>query len=147
MKKATVILIAAIYVASIVIVGVFGLQALIYNETNPITEFVLPSEIAGKEVTPVKDGSGKSVVVDYKDNLTIPIEYTPVPADSPSKVEVEITYQTGSEEKPTAELTYDEVFGNKVNYFVRFFKRGKITLTIRSLDNNKFSTTLSITAM
>lgn len=146
MKKATVILIAAIYVASIVIVGVFGLQALIYNESNPITDFTLPSEIAGKPVKPATDGKGKTVVVEYKDNLEIPIEYVPVPADSPSDVEVEITYQSGSEEKPTAELTYDEIFGKKVNYFVKFFKKGKVTITIRSLDNSKFSTTLSITA-
>lgn len=146
MKKATIILIAAIYVASIVVVGVFGLQALLYNEVNPITDFDLPDEIAGKPVTDTTDGMGKTVVIAYKEDLRIPIEYAPVPADSPSEVEIEITYQTGSEDDPTAELSYDEIFGKKRNYALVFFKKGKVTITFRSLDNSKFSKTLNITA-
>ena len=99
MKKATVILIVAIYVASIVIVGVFGLQALIYNESNPITGFDLPEQINGKPVKPTTDGKGKTVVVEYTEGLEIPIEYVPVPADASSDVDVEITFQSsGSEE-------------------------------------------------
>ena len=43
-------------------------------------------------------------------------------------------------------MIYDEIFGKKVNYFVKFLKKGKVTVTIRSLDNSKYSTTLSITA-
>ncbi len=146
MKKATIILIAAIYVASIVVVGVFGLQALLYSEVNPITDFDLPDEIAGKQVKDTTDGKGKTVIIAYEEGLEVPIEYVPVPADSPSQVEIEITYQSGTEENPTAELSYDEVFGKKVNYFVKFFKKGKVTITFRSLDNSKFSKTLNITA-
>ena len=141
MKKATVILIAAIYVASIVIVGVFGLQALIYNESKPITDIILPDEIEGKEVKLTSDGNGYTVIINYKEGLVIPIEFIPEPADSPSTIEVSITYQSGSKEHPTAELTHD------IGYFLEFFKKGKVTITFRSTDNSKFSKELSITAI
>ena len=141
MKKATIIVIAAIYVASIVVVGVFGLQALIYNESNPITDIILPTQIEGKDVKLTSDGKGYTVVISYRDDLTIPIEFIPDPVDATASIEVSITYQSGSEENPTAELTHD------IGYFLTFFKKGKITLTFRSTDNNKFSKTLSITAV
>ena len=141
MRKATIIIIAAIYVASIVIVGVFGLQALIYNESQPITDFIFPSQIEGKDVKLTSDGKGYTVVISYRDDLYIPIEFTPVPADSPSEVEVYISYQSGTEEHPTAELQHD------IGYFLKFFKKGKVTITVRSTDNSKFSKELSITAI
>ena len=141
MKKATIILIAAIYVASIVIVGVFGLKALIYTESNPITDFILPEQIEGKEVKPTTDGSGYTVVVSFREDLLIPIEFIPVPADSSSTVEVKITYQSsGSEDNPIAELQHD------IGYFLKFNRKGKVTVTISSTDNRKFSKELSITA-
>ena len=141
MKKATVIIIAAIYVASIVIVGVFGLQALIYTEDNPITDFTMPTEIEGKEVKPTDDGKGVKVTVSYKENLLIPIQFIPVPADATSEVEVTITYQTGSAENPTAVLEHD------IGYFLKFYKKGKVTVTIRSTDSRKVSKELSITVI
>lgn len=141
MKKATVILIAAIYVASIVIVGVFGLQALMYNESQPITDIILPDKIEGKEVKLTSNGKGYTVIITYKDDLTIPIEFVPYPFDAPAAIEVSITYQSGSEEHPTAELTHD------IGYFLTFNKKGKVTITFRSTDNSKFSKELSITAI
>ena len=141
MRKATIIIIAAIYVASIVIVGVFGLKALIYNESKPITDFTFPEQIEGKTVKPTADGKGCTVIISYREGLYIPLEIKPVPADSTSKVEVSITYQSGTEEHPTAELLNDN------GYFLRFFKKGKVTITVRSTDNSKFSKELSITAI
>lgn len=141
MKKATVIVIAAIYVASIVIVGVFGLQALIFTESQPITDFILAEQIEGRDVKPTSDGKGYTVVVSYKEDLLVPIEFVPVPADAPALIEVTITYQSGSEQNPTAELQHD------IGYFLKFFKKGKVTVTIRSTDNRKFAKELSITAV
>lgn len=145
MKKATVIVIAAIYVASIVIVGVFGIQALMYNETIPITDFILDKKINGSEVYPATDGNGYTVRLSYEEGLTVPIEFVPVPADATMRnsVKVEITYQTGSEEKPTARLIHFEVGG----YMLEFLKVGTVTVTIKSVDNHQFSKSLSITAI
>ena len=140
MKKATIIVIAAIYVASIVIVGVFGLQALIYTESMPITDILLPEQIEGKTIKPNTNGKGYYVLFRYSEDLLIPIEFVPVPADSPSTIEVTITYQTGTEEEPTAELQHE------IGYFLKFLQKGTVTITIQSTDNRKFSKTLDITA-
>lgn len=141
MKKATIIVIAAIYVASIVVVGVFGLQALMYDESNPITDIILPSQIEGQDVKKTTDGKGYTVIIAFREDLVIPIDFVPEPADSPSAIEVVITYQTGSAENPTAELTHD------IGYFLTFNKTGKVTITFRAKDNSKFSKELSITAL
>ncbi|MCH5156693.1 MAG: hypothetical protein J1G02_02310 [Clostridiales bacterium] len=140
MKKATIIVIAAIYVASIVIVGVFGLKALIYNESNPITDIILPEQIEGSNIEPNTNGKGYYVLIRYREDLLIPIEYIPVPADSPSTIEVTITYQTGTEDEPTAELQHE------VGYYLKFLQKGTVTISIQSTDNKKFSKQLDITA-
>ena len=145
MKKATVIVIAAIYVASIVIVGVFGLKAVVRQELVPITDFLLPEEILGNEVKLNTDGNGQYVIVTYTDGLSVPVDYTPVPANATYRndVEVTITYQSGSEEKPTATLSKN-IFGG---YSVDFLKKGTVVITITSNDANKVSKELTILAI
>lgn len=138
MKKATVIIIAAIYVASIVIVGVFGLQALIYVEALPVTDIILPEQIEGREVKVGKDGI-YMVGIPFHEGMVIPIEFTPYPADAPAEIEVAITYQT-AKDNSTADLTHD------IGYFLVFHKKGQVTLTFTSTDNRKFSKTLKIIA-
>lgn len=138
MKKATVIIIAAIYVASIVIVGVFGLQALIYIETLPVTDIILPTQIEGVDVQVGSDGRYR-VGIHYHEDLVIPIEYTPYPADAPAEIKVEITYQS-SKNNDVAELTHE------VGYFLKFNKKGQVNITFTSTDNRKFSKTLIIVA-
>lgn len=138
MKKVTIILIAAIYVASIVVVGVYGLQALIYVEAMPVTDIILPSQIEGRDVKLASDGS-YSVTIPYREGLVIPIEFTPVPADAPATIKVKIIYQSSKEEN-TAELMHD------IGYFLAFHKRGQVNLTFTSTDNRKFTKELVIIA-
>ena len=38
MKKTTMIMIGIIYVASIVIISIFGLKSVVYNEVIPVTQ-------------------------------------------------------------------------------------------------------------
>ena len=38
MKKSTLVVIAIIYVASIVIISLFGMKAVVYNEVIPVTQ-------------------------------------------------------------------------------------------------------------
>ena len=142
MKKATIILIAAIYVASIVVVGVFGLQALLYSEVNPITDIQLPTDISGHKLfSSTMDGDNTmSVVFPYEEDLTVPIEYIPFPADSTSEIEVTAEYSSDD----VAELQYQEIMGKKVNYFLVFKKKGTATITFQSLDNSKFSKKLTV---
>lgn len=143
MKKATVIVIAAIYVASIVIVGVFGLQALAYNETIYIEDFTLPQTINGSEVKSTTDGKGYTVRIKYEKDLVVPIEFVPVPADATyrNNVTVTITSQSGNEENPTAILEHAN------GYMLKFLKVGRVTVRIASTDGGKVIKELSITAI
>ena len=144
MKKATIIVIAAIYVASIVIVGVFGLKALMYNEMVNIDHFEFPSEIGGAPVENV--GNKKAVVFTFKENLIVPIEYIPIPADATYRndVVVEITYQSSSDpEHPTAELEHGEIGG----YYLKFLQAGTVRVTVKSPDTGKATKDLELTAL
>ena len=146
MKKATVIVIAAIYVASIVIVGVFGLKAVVRQEFIPIVDFILPESIYDKEVKLATDGSGYTVRLTYTEGLSVPIDYTPVPADATYRNDVEVTiaYQTdSSEDTPTATLDKN-VFGG---YTLVFHKEGLVRIRIASIDGSKFTKELTITAL
>ena len=146
MKKATIIVIAAIYVASIVIVGVFGLQALVYQEYVPITSFILPETIYDKQVKPATDGKGYSVRLNYSEGLRVPIEYTPVPADATYRNNVEVTILSqsdDSEESPTAKLEKGMLGG----YTLVFNKKGLVRIRIASTDNIKTTEELIITAL
>lgn len=141
MKKATVILIAAICVASVVIVGVFGMKALIYTEIVYVEDIVFADEILGKEVKPATDGSaGYNVVLKYEEGLSFPIEFTPVPANATmrNEIEVSMTYQSGADDNPCA--TYD-------SGMVIFHKRGQITLRVASTDGGKVAKELRIIAL
>lgn len=141
MRKATVILIAAICVASVIVVGVFGLQALIYAEVVYVQDIVFAEEILGREVKPATDGSnGYTVVLQYEEGLEFPIEFTPIPANATMRNEIKVTmtYQSGSDDEPCA--TYD-------SGMVIFHKRGQITLRVTSPDGGKVTRELRIIAL
>ncbi len=57
MKKSTLILIAIAYIASIVIISMFGMRAIIYNEVIPVTKVECLNQTDEKtKVTIGKDG-------------------------------------------------------------------------------------------
>ena len=140
MKKATVIIIAAIYVASIIIVGVFGLKALIYSEMVYVEDILFDETINGAPVVPATDGNGYTVVVKYEDNLNFALGFTPVPANATLRddITVTMTYQSGDDDDPCA--TYDS--GTVV-----FHKMGQITLLVESQDGGKVSREIRILAI
>ena len=140
MKKATVILIAAICVASVLVVGVFGMKALIYTEIVYVDDIVFADTILNKEVKPATDGNGYSVVLKYEEGLSFPLEFTPIPANATrrNEIEVKMTYQSGADDSPCA--TYD-------SGMVIFHKRGQITLRVASTDGGKVVRELRILAI
>lgn len=151
MKKSTIILIAAIYVASIVIVGVFGLKALIYEEKVYVDkiQFVDPVtgenyKFLGEEIKPDSSGDGYIVRVNYKEGQTTDgLMFVVTPTDaSNTKVEIVVESVTGKESNPCAKL---ESAG--LGYRVTFSRKGIITLRIKATDGSKVSTVLRISAM
>ena len=139
MKKATVIIIAAIYVASIIIVGVFGMRALMYNEMVFVEDIVLADQIGGKEIQLSSDGSMYSVVLTYKEGLTVPVEFFPVPADATrrNEIEVSIILNSGGEDNPCATIERG---------IVMFSRKGQVVVRIQSTDGGKVYKDLRITA-
>ena len=140
MRKATVILIAAICVASVIVVGVFGMKALIYAEMVYVQDIVFADKILNKEVKPATDGNGYTVVLKYEEGLAFPIEFTPVPANATKRNEIEVSmiYQSGADDNPCA--TYD-------SGMVIFHKRGQITLRVASNDGGKVANEIRIIAL
>lgn len=139
MKKATVIIIAAIYVASIIIVGVFGMKALMYNEMVFVEDILLEEQIGGKDIRLTSDGSMYSVVLDYRDDLAVPVEFTPVPADATRRNEIEVyfIYVSGGEEDPCADIDHG---------IVMFHRKGQVIVRVMSTDGAGVYKDLRITA-
>ena len=97
MKKATIIIIAVVYVASIVIVGIFGLNALLVNDTIYIESINLPEEIFGKQVKGTAED--KSVTLYYETNakddngndcMIIDLSYTVTPSNATKRNNINI---------------------------------------------------------
>lgn len=154
MKKTTIIIITVLYVASIVLVGVFGLKSLSFVEKVYIKEIsfldyvdndgtVHYMQINGKEIKPKKDGSGYSVILDI-DNIkgygfSIPYKYLPADATITNIEIVDIT--EGGAKCATLEKS---VLGG---YLITFNDTGKIDLMLKSTDGGKVTAKLSITAI
>ncbi len=153
MKKSTIILIAAIYVASIVIVGVFGLKALSFSEKVYIKDITFVDyvdddgtvhylQIGGKEVKPKSNGKGYIVVLNLDDikNVPLSINYNISPVDATvTTVEVSDDTEGGA---TCAKLEKTALGG----YLVTFTEKGQIDIRLASVDGSKATAKLSIIA-
>lgn len=139
MKKATIIIIAAIYVASIVVVGTLGLRSLTYNETVYVEDIVFDNTFNGAELKPSSDGKGYRVTLDYREGLAVPVSFYPVPSDATYRngITMEKVYDSGGD-VPCATLTDNGV--------VLFSKKGLVRLRVYSIDGRKVEKELSILA-
>lgn len=141
MKKTTFILIAAIYVASIVIVGVFGLKALNFEQTVFITDIVLPDKILGQEVNPPTTGTRYTVVLDYEDGLVVPIDFDKEPRDAQGDIKIAIIDDKGFSEDGATVATLEQGTGG---YFLKFVQTGYVILRFEAVDGNKVSKELMV---
>ena len=130
MRKVTIILIAAIYVASIVIVGVFGLEAAPYDEFRYIDDFVF-TEINDTLVEDV--GNSKFVMLPYQENLIVYIHFTVAPANATEADNVTVEVISPTDYEDIATLSYEVGRG----WILKFSKPGIITLRIQSPDTRK----------
>ena len=67
MKKATVILIGIIYLASIVIISIFGLKAVIYDEVIPVTSIECLNETDEKTEVKLDVDGNKIIKIKYEE--------------------------------------------------------------------------------
>ena len=144
MRKATLIVIAAIYVASIVIVGVFGLRALNFEQTIFISDIEMPATIDGK---PVKTSNNKKYTVDldYRDKLEALIDFKKYPRDAQGEIRVTIVEQinygdTGVETAAKLEL-------RTIGYVIVISQPCYVLLRFDAIDGSKVSKELEIVVL
>lgn len=141
MRKATIIVIAAIYVASIVVVGVFGLRALNFEQRIFIKDIVMPTTIDDKSV---KTSDGKSYFVDltYRAGLEVLIDIDKEPRDAQGDIEITITDQTPFGDGDTvAELIQGD------DIVLKFYQPGLVVLRFEAVDGSKVTRELTLVAM
>ncbi len=158
MRKATIIVIALIYVASIVIVGIFGLNALVFTEKIYVEEISFcdndgtPFTFCGVPIEKTSNGSGYQVTVVYDpiSGASDFVNYEMKPDDATKRrAEVKIIYSTGKPDPETGEVdpcaTLTEGLTGAIQ--VTFKRKGAVTLQFMAVDGSKVSTTLTITAL
>ncbi len=141
MKKSVIILIGIIYIASIVIVGFFGMQIKAFDTIVYITDI----ECTNEEVVTKVDGS-KEIKFDYdttKDDMenTIILTYEVFPKNSTLKgtEAVKLTYDT------THKLI-DKGLWEVDGLTITFKSKGVLTFYLKSLDGSNIIETINIIA-
>ena len=140
MRKATIIIIAAIYVASIVIVGVFGLRALNFEQTIFIKDIVMPTTINGQPVT-TADGKSYSVELTYRDGLEALIDIDKEPRDAQGDIDISITLEIPYGDKGD---TVAELKQSTNETVLKFFQAGLVILRFEAADGSKVTKELII---
>ena len=118
-KKSVALVIAAVFFASIVIVGFFGMRVVSYNEKIYISEI----RLTNPEIRASTDGS-RYMIFDYRDGLTIPFTFDVLPENATERNSVEVRIVSQSDEG-VAEF----ISGNLIVY-----KPGSFTVRAMSTD-------------
>ena len=119
MKKSVALVIAAVFFASIVIVGFFGMRVVSYNEKIYISEI----RLTNPEIRASTDGS-RYMIFAYRDGLTIPFTFDVLPENATERNSVEVRIVSQSDEG-VAEF----ISGNLIVY-----KPGSFTVRAMSTD-------------
>ena len=141
MRKATIIVIAAIYVASIVVVGVFGLRALNFEQTIFIKDIIMPTTIDGQPVTTV-DNKKYTVDLFYIDGLQVLIDIDKEPRDAQGDIAITITEQVPFED---GEIVAELIQRNDIT--LKFYQPGLVVLRFEAVDGSKVTKELTVVAV
>lgn len=122
MKKATLMLIAVVYVASIVVISVLGLKSVVYNRVVPVQKIECINEPDENVDVAYQDGK-KLIKVKYIDTNTMIQLYWRVLPDDATNKEVRFVYDRNS-----SRVHFEKING-KENGLVFF--SGKVILNVR----------------
>ena len=130
-------LILVIYVASVAVIGVFGMKSVLYDEKIYIEKITCINEEA-KDAEVTIDGRTltiQKVVIDYKESeeTTFWIQWRVFPEDASFR---RVEFVSGNENVATVD-------GQGI---VRFIKKGTVTIYINALDGSKIQGIVKITA-
>lgn len=127
MKKSIIILILVVFLGSVFVVGVFGLENVPYNERIYVKE-IIPTEVtlSTNEKVEIKSNErGYYILFTYEEGAVVFINYNITP-DNASNRKVEITVEN-SNANSDAELLSNG--GIKLN------NRGDVKVTFRAVDS------------
>lgn len=129
MKKSTILIILIVFVGSVLIVGIFGMQSVPYEQIKYVKQ-IAPTSVTsmsgssqGLEIK--TDENGYYVMLPYEEGLELLINYDLKPADCTNKdVKVTIVYPVNNQ---PAVLTERNT--------ILFSRKGSIHLQYRATDS------------
>lgn len=142
MKKSTVILIAIVYVASIVIVSIFGLKAKIYSEVIPVTAIECQNTTT-KDIV-VEDDYGKTII--YAKLKTDDLDYIETEDGSivgGTMIEIKYRVLPDNASNKKVKYVYREEYDNGLIHFqkgapvVLFTEAGIFTIKVMATDGTQ----------
>lgn len=128
MKKSTILMLLIVFVGSVLVVGIFGMQSVPYEQILYVKEIV-PTSVtsmssSSQNLQIQTDGDGYYVMLPYEEGLQLLINYKLDPVDCTNKgVRVSIV----SPDNPPAELTDRNV--------IVFNRKGVIKLRYSPMDS------------
>ena len=143
MRKSTIIVIAAIFVASMVIVGVFGTKAANFEQKLYIKDIELPKTIGGQPVR-TSDNIHYTVNLTYTNGLQVDIDYDKSPRDAQGDIELSIIQQIPlGEGEVVAELVQTK---DSDTPQLKFLQPGLVKLRFDAVDGSKVYKELTVVA-
>ncbi|MCH5152662.1 MAG: hypothetical protein J1F68_01705 [Clostridiales bacterium] len=133
MKKSTIILLLIVFLGSVIIVGVFGMQAIPIDSRVYVTD-IIPTSVVTIDGQSLEIKKGESadyyyVMLPYEEGLTVIISTRIEPVDSTNK-ELTITIDNNKEDNPLAKI------GEKGEILI--LRRGTVRLHYSSKDSATF---------
>ncbi len=137
MKKSTVFILAIIFLVSVAIVGIFGMQSVPFNERVYIEKITLETitSSTGAQIKLIDKGADKystatinEWIADDQDALVLMIDYFLSPADATTKdVDISITYVSVTDDvDDVATVVGNQIFiYQPANIIVRFSAKDK----------------------
>lgn|SRR5574344_38051 len=148
MKKSVVMMIAIIYIASIVVVSLFGMKISVYNEDIPVTQILCTNKTdAENNVQVIDDDGERTIKIKFVESANaekltgtmLYIEHRVLPDNATNKI-VKYVYS----ENQNVEF-YKDTTGAE-NGLILFHGKAIIDVTIMSTDLRKISTKITIWA-
>lgn len=154
MKKATILIISVVYVASIVLVGLFGLNALLVNDTIYIDSIVLPDEILGKEVK--TNGEDKYVTLRYETNakdsdgrdcMVVNLSYNALPKNATKRNNINVALESFNMAEEDESYTPVLTKGLMGDWTITFYCTSTATLCFEATDGRNAKAKLRINVL
>lgn len=131
MKKSTILILLIVFLGSVLIVGIFGIQSVPYEQIVYVKEIKFTSVTtisSSAESVEIRTGSNglQYVLLDYEEDLEVLINYELTPADCTNK-DIKIIIVNDNPDNPVAKITERNT--------VQFLRKGTLQLQYKAQDS------------